>query len=107
MTDAPDVLWLDQATVDSGYAYTHDPYNPFVDKYTLASKAEARIAELEAQVAAADELATASMAMARMIEASLQGTGMANVSIAPDNSLTLNDAFKRLTSYRKAKETQK
>lgn len=36
MTEEPKRLWLDDAAVDSGYAYTHNPHNQFVTEYVRA-----------------------------------------------------------------------
>jgi len=58
-----------------------------------------QIAALEARVKAADRLQLDAQMMAQMIADSLKPTGPQNVAICPDESRTLNDAFKTIAAY--------
>jgi len=59
-----------------------------------------QIDALEKRVEAADAMQLDAQMMARMIADSLKTTVMQNVAICPDESRTLNDAFKTLAAYR-------
>ena len=63
-----------------------------------------QIAAQEKRVKAADAMQLDAQMMARMIADSLKTTGMQNVSICPDESRTLNDAFKTIADYRATEE---
>ena len=66
---------------------------------TLLAQRE-QIAALEKRVKAADAMQLDAQMMARMIADSLKTTVMQNVAICPDESRTLNDAFKTIAAYR-------
>ena len=64
----------------------------------------ARIEQLEAQLAAADELGMIAELLLRMMDDVIKPTGRGDMAIVPDGSVTVIGAWKVLAAYRKARE---